>query len=256
MPTCFNPGCARELSLGALFCDYCQTPGRVLGSEPDPWAAGIRLVGKSVKDRYRILGMLRADETGFVHAAHDSRTGEGVALRILPPKIVASPDRLANLQAAVRATVCLEHPNVIPCLEIDAEGRDICLLYPRIDGETVARYLDRRALETGQSGLSSDEALVILEGVADGLDALHRRGVVHRGLRPAVVILTHEGPVIVPRVADACVAQVVRVYLCRLDRPEHFPFGYTPPEEIRRSEERRVGKECRRLCRSRWSPYH
>jgi serine/threonine-protein kinase len=54
----------------------------------------------------------------------------------------------------------------------------------------------------------------------------HRNLVVHRDLKPGNVLVTKAG------------------------EPKLLDFG------IARSEERRVGKECRRLCRSRWSPYH
>ena|GEM_PF-2148256 len=233
MPLCVNAGCARELSLGALFCDYCQTPGRVLSSESDPWLSAVRLVGKQVKDRYRIQGILRADETGILYSAHDMTTGDDVALRILPAKLVAGQERFAALQAAVRSSFDFKHVNLIPCTEFDADGQDVCILYQLVEGESVARYQYRRTIERGVLGLPPDETLVVLEGVADGLDALHRRGIVHRGLRPANVILTHEGNVIVPRVAEVGVANLLRTFLSRLGKPEHFPFPYTSPEEIR-----------------------
>lgn len=234
MPLCVNGPCSRELSLGALFCDYCQTPGRVLGSEPDPWTAGVRLVGKTLKERYRIEGVSRADETGILYAAVDVTDGSEIALRLLPKKIATSPDRLAVLSACVSATQGLDHVNLIPALAIDAEGAaEVVITFPRVEGENVARYLDRRQTERGVRGLPPEEALLILEGVADGLDALHRRGLVHRGLRPAVVVLTHDGNTIVPRLAEVGIAGHLRAFISRLGKPEHFPFPYSSPEEIK-----------------------
>lgn len=234
MPLCVNAPCSRELSLGALFCDYCQTPGRVLGSDPDPWTAGVRLVGKTLKERYRLEGVSRADETGILYAAVDTTDGSEIALRILPKKIATSPDRLAVLAACVSATQGLDHVNLIPALNMDAVGSpEVVLTFPRVEGENVARYLDRRQTERGMRGLPPEEALLILEGVADGLDALHRRGLVHRGLRPAVVVLTHDAGVIVPRLAEVGIAGHLRAFISRLGKPEHFPFPYSSPEEIK-----------------------
>jgi sulfatase modifying factor 1 len=233
MPPCVNPACSREICLGALFCDYCQAPGRALGSDPDPWLTGVRLVGKTLKDRYFIEAVLRADETGLLYAARDTFTGEDLGLRLLPRRIGSSPERLQALEEAIQATRGLSHVNLVSCREMDAEGAEVVLLFPRAEGESVARYLDRRMIERGMPGLPPEEALVILEGVADGLDALHRRNLVHRGLRPAVVILTHEGGIIVPQITEIGVAALLRAFLSRLGRPEHFPFPYTSPEEIK-----------------------
>ena len=233
MPLCVNSACSRELSLGALFCDYCQTPGRVLGSDPDPWQSGVRLVGKTVKGRYRIEGVLRADETGLLYAATDLSDGSEIALRILPRKIATNSERLSILSGCVAATQRLDHVNLIPALGMDAEGSEVVLTFPRVEGENVARYLDRRQAERRVRGLPTEEALLILEGVADGLDALHRRGLVHRGIRPAVVVLTHDSDIIVPRVAEVGIAAHMRIFLSRLGKPEHFPFPYSSPEEIK-----------------------
>ena len=233
MPLCVNTACSRELSLGALFCDYCQTPGRVLGSDPDPWQSGVRLVGKTLKERYRIEGVLRADEIGILYAAVDTVDGAEIAVRLLPKKIATSPERLALLSASVIATQGLDHVNLIPALGMDAEGTEVVLTFPRVEGESVARYLERRGKERGQRGLPPEEALLILEGVADGLDALHRRGLVHRGLRPATVVLTHDGGLIVPKLAEVGIAGHLRAFLSRLGKPEHSPFPYSSPEEIK-----------------------
>jgi hypothetical protein len=48
----------------------------------------------------------------------------------------------------------------------------------------------------------------------------------------------------------------VLVLRCGLAGVEGYPDAGIHPQELARSEERRVGKECTRVCRSRWSPYH
>ena len=84
-------------------------------------------------------------------------------------------------------------------------------------GRTLRQVLDELGV------LTPGEALDVLEPVLDALAAAHAAGIVHRDVKPENVLLTDDGRV---KVAD---------------------FGLA-----RRSEERRVGKECR----SRWSPYH
>lgn len=117
---------------------------------------------------------------GAVYAARDERLDRDVAVKLL------HADTRGSLLAEARAAARLSHPRSCQIFEIDThEGRPF-LVMELLTGETLAARLARGPLPVD---LAIDTILAIL----DGLDALHRLGLVHRDLKPANVFLTPHG---------------------------------------------------------------
>jgi YVTN family beta-propeller protein len=136
------------------------------------------LAGPDVEG-YRIEELLGRGGMGEVHRATDLRLGRPVALKLLAPS-VATDERLLRES---RLAAGLDHPNVIPIYEAgEREGRLFIAM----------RYVaggDLKALLRREGALDPARAVAIAAQIADALDAAHRRGLVHRDVKPSNVLL-------------------------------------------------------------------
>lgn len=124
---------------------------------------------------------------GEVFLGHDLRLDRRVAIKFLLDSDAGDPDARRRLLREARAAAALNHPNICAVYEVgqDADGRDfIAMQY--VEGDTLATRLSRGAL-------SVQAALALIAGVVDALHEAHRRGVIHRDLKPQNIIVTPSG---------------------------------------------------------------
>ncbi len=136
---------------------------------------------------YEILAPLGAGGMGEVYRARDTRLGREVAVKVLPERLISSPDFRQRFEREARAISSLQHPHI--CVLHDV-GRDEAagefLVMELLEGETVAERLKRGMLPL-------QELLKIGMEMADALDKAHRKGVMHRDLKPGNIMLTKSG---------------------------------------------------------------
>ncbi|TVQ33074.1 MAG: hypothetical protein EA376_03195 [Phycisphaeraceae bacterium] len=123
---------------------------------------------------------------GVVYLGHDSRLDRAVAIKALPEHLAMDPDRLARFEREARTLASLNHPNVAGIHGVEEQGGQKFLVLEYVEGETLAERLDRGALPM-------DEAIDIAIQIAQGLEAAHDKGVIHRDLKPGNIMLTREG---------------------------------------------------------------
>ncbi len=115
---------------------------------------------------------------GEVYRARDTRLGREVAIKVLPEAFAADAERLRRFEREAKSLAALNHPNIAQIHGID-QTEDTCfLVLERVPGATLAERLERGAL-------SIEEALDICRQIAEGLEAAHEAGVIHRDLKPA-----------------------------------------------------------------------
>src|SRR5690242_17860507 len=124
---------------------------------------------------YDILGPLGAGGMGEVLRARDTRLGREVALKLLPESVAQQPDRLARFEREARLLASLNHPNIGAIYGFESDAGRPFLVLELVPGETLA---DR--LKSGR--LSPDVALPLAIQIAQGLEAAHEKGIVHRDL--------------------------------------------------------------------------
>jgi eukaryotic-like serine/threonine-protein kinase len=133
---------------------------------------------------YEIIGTLGAGGMGEVYRARDLRLERHVAVKLLTSR---DDDASARLLREARNASALNHPNVCTLHEIgEADGRPFLVL-ELVEGEP----LDRRIAAGG--GLPASTARTLGIQIAEALAHAHARGVVHRDLKSANVVLTPEG---------------------------------------------------------------
>src|SRR5260370_20139511 len=129
---------------------------------------------------YEIISLLGAGGMGDVSEARHSRLDRHVAIQICKGRINEPFEREA------RAVSSLNHPHICVLYDIGREGSVEFLVMEYLEGESLEARLRKGALPI-------EEALRIAIQIAGALDAAHRKGVVHRDLKPGNVMLTRSG---------------------------------------------------------------
>jgi tetratricopeptide (TPR) repeat protein/TolB-like protein/predicted Ser/Thr protein kinase len=145
----------------------------------------LSLIGRTLS-RYQILDEISRGGMGVVYRARDVRLNREVALKVLPPDLVADPDRRQRFVQEARAASALEHPHIAVIHEIDEVDGISFIAMELVRGDQLAHL-------TARGPLPASRALEIAGEVAEGLARAHEKGVVHRDLKPANVMLTEDG---------------------------------------------------------------
>jgi predicted ATPase/tRNA A-37 threonylcarbamoyl transferase component Bud32 len=137
---------------------------------------------------YRITAALGAGGMGEVWRATDTKLGREVALKVLPAKMAANPERLDRFRREAMMLAALDHPGVVGVYSVEESGGLHFLTMQLVEGESLDRVIP-------EGGLGVDRLVEIGTAVAEALAAAHDKGIVHRDLKPANVMVTTDGRV-------------------------------------------------------------
>ena len=124
---------------------------------------------------------------GVVYKAEDTKLRRMVALKFLRPDVLGSDDHKARFIHEAQAAASLDHPNICTVYEIDEADGQTFIVMSYLEGQTLRDKVDDRPLKL-------EEALEIAAQVARGLAAAHEKGVVHRDVKCANIMLTSPPP--------------------------------------------------------------
>jgi eukaryotic-like serine/threonine-protein kinase len=135
---------------------------------------------------YEIVAPLGAGGMGEVYRAKDTRLERMVAIKVLPKEMSADAVRKQRFEREAKTISSLNHPNICTLHDIGSQDGVDYLVMECVEGETLAKRLERGPLPLEQ---------VLKHGaqIADALDKAHRAGIVHRDLKPGNIMLTAAG---------------------------------------------------------------
>ena len=151
---------------------------------------------------YRIQDKLGEGGMGVVYKAEDSQLRRIVALKVLPPHLAGDKESRSRFLQEAQAAAALTHPNICTVFEIDLDRGFLAM--EMLEGQTIAEKIRARPLKL-------DEALRIAIEAAQGLQAAHTKGIVHRDIKSANLMVTAEGPVKIMDFGLALVKEGVRL---------------------------------------------
>ncbi len=138
---------------------------------------------------YRLVSELGKGAMGEVWRARDERLDRYVALKVLPADLAGDLERRARMLREARAAAAIRHANVVTLFDIVEHRGDDILVMELIEGRTLSETLRK----DGAPAL--EVALRWIEGVADALVAAHARGILHRDIKAANIMVTADGGV-------------------------------------------------------------
>jgi tRNA A-37 threonylcarbamoyl transferase component Bud32 len=122
-----------------------------------------------------------------VHLAEDLALGRKVALKVLAPELSQDQGFRERFRLESRLAASIDHPNVIPIYEAgEAEGQ-LYIAMRYVEGTDLRRLIDE------EGALEPKRAIELIAHVADGLEAAHTRGLVHRDVKPSNVLIASPG---------------------------------------------------------------
>ncbi len=146
----------------------------------------LMLTAGQTLSHFKILGEINRGGMGIVYRAFDTKLEREIALKVLPPALVADPDRKRRFVQEARAAAALSHPHIAVVHAIDEENGVTFIAMELIEGRLLSEAMRREHLPIGR-------VLPLAIEVAEGLTRAHEKGIVHRDLKPGNVMVTHEG---------------------------------------------------------------
>jgi len=157
-------------------------------------AAPGELTGTVLGGKYRIGRKIGSGGIGVVYAAEHTTLGHEVAVKVLRGAAARDGGEIARLRREAYIQVHVEHVNVVRVMDLDQmPDGSIYVVMERLLGRSLADKLGREGL------VAPGFALPVFIGVCRGLAAAHKKGVVHRDLKPGNIFLCDDG---IPKVLD------------------------------------------------------
>lgn len=151
---------------------------------PVPADLAARDLDGVVIGRYRLRQVIGRGGSSVVYRAIDDCVAYPavVAIKVAHHEQCGEPGFCRQFHEQSRVSAAVDHPSVLPVLDAGEHLGRPFLVMPYIEGADLARQLNAQALTVGR-------VLVLLRQVADGLDAMHRAGVLHLDVKPANVLI-------------------------------------------------------------------
>ena len=157
-----------------------RKPARRTGAEEPELLTGRQIA------HYQILARLGEGGMGIVYKARDQHLDRFVAIKVLPPELVADPDRKRRFAQEAKAASALNHPNIITVHDIASDNGTDFIVMEYVQGKTLGQVTPRR-------GLKVSEVLKYAIQIADALAKAHAAGIIHRDLKPGNIMVGEGG---------------------------------------------------------------
>ncbi len=154
------------------------------------YQASVLLQGQTEKlliDKYLILDSLDAGGMGVVFKAIHRPMNRVVALKMLSPHLLNSPDKVQRFRREVQVAASLTHPNIVTAHDADESKGLHFLVMEYVQGRDLKKIVD------SNGPLTVDEAVDYVLQAARGLAHAHKKGVVHRDVKPSNLMLSTDG---------------------------------------------------------------
>lgn len=183
-------------------------------------------VQRAVGDRYEVLSLAGAGGMGAVFRARHRTLGHIVAVKVLPPEVAASAMRRERFRREATLGASLEHPNIVRVYDFDTKDGITFLIMTFVRGVTLEERLRSAARPTADAILRS------MREIADALGYAHRRGIVHRDVKPSNILLDEDSGRAL--LADFGIAHVEGAAETSLTQPGALigTPGYMAPEQL------------------------
>lgn len=210
------PKCGSVLN-GARFCSECGT----VASDPSAKTVAVtdaplavtssgsaqrlpdgllELVRTDLAKEYEIQEEIGRGGMAVVYRAKEIELGRTVAIKVLPPEMALTASMAERFKREARMAASLDHPNIIPIYRVGTGGRLFYIAMKFVEGRTLD------AIIAQQRALPVPVILQVMRGAAHAIAYAHERGIIHRDIKGANIMIQSDGR---PVVSDFGIARVL-----------------------------------------------
>jgi serine/threonine protein kinase/dienelactone hydrolase len=223
------PKCNAEILDDSQFCSKCGTPIHPGDNAFLSYTHTIlrpideMVPGKILADKYKIIDVVGKGGMGIVYKAEDIKLKRNVALKFLPPELTKDKEAKDRFVIEAQAAAALSHPNICTIHEIDEEEGKSFIAMEYVEGQSLRHKIDR-----GPIGIES--AVDIAIQVAEGMEQAHKKGIVHRDIKSANIMVADSGQA---KIMDFGLAKVKGGTLLTREGTTLGTVAYMSPEQAR-----------------------
>ena len=173
---------------------------------------------------YDIEALISQGGMATVYRARRARDGQVVALKVLREQYAADAEFVERFQREARAVASLTHPNMVQVYESGQAGGVHFIAMEFVEGQDLKRYL------RAHGPLPAAEAVRIAVAVCEALEYAHRRGIIHRDIKPQNILLRGDGTV---KVTDFGIARALAAVTITQTGTVLGSVQYLSPEQAR-----------------------
>ncbi len=210
------------------------------------------MIGKRIA-HYEITEKLGEGGMGVVYKANDTKLKRDVAIKFLPRQIAASEQERERFRIEAQAAAALNHPNIATIHAIEEVDDEMFIVMEYIDGRELKDVIADVGAKHSQRGVSSEtddgprnaspqhfaqympteQIIDIATQIAEGLQAAHAKGIVHRDIKSSNIMVTEEGRV---KVMDFGLAKIGAGAQITKDNSTLGTLAYMSPEQVKGEE--------------------
>ena len=184
------PKCKADVSEDSHFCSKCGTPvldkADLSVSQTKTIQKPAITSGNTITSKYKIIEEIGRGGMGVVYKAEDTRLKRTVALKFLPPELTQDQEARQRFIQEAQAAAALNHTHICTIYEVDEADSQTFISMEYIEGQNLKERL-------ASGPLSITEATDIATQVAQGLDKAHTKGIIHRDIKSANIMVTKQG---------------------------------------------------------------
>ena len=221
------PKCQFENPDDAFYCGKCAAPlaGRrehaVSKTMTIQHPSKLITNGTILAGKYRIIEPIGKGGMGVVYKAEDIKLERTVALKFLSAELTEDPEARERFVREAKAAAALSHPHICTLYEIGEDENQYFIAMEWIEGQSLKDKIRDGALEQA-------EALDITIQVAEGLEEAHKKGIVHRDIKPGNIMVTDKGTA---KVMDFGLAKVFGASIITKEAKTIGTVAYMSPEQ-------------------------
>lgn len=150
--------------------------------------------------RYEIIEQIGVGGMSYVYKAFDSKKKKIVAIKILKEELAIDDEFVKKFKSEALACKDIRHENVISAYDVVDEGNIHYIVMEYIEGTTLNKYIKQKGK------LSNEETINISLQVAKGIKAAHKKGIIHRDIKPQNIVINDNGTV---KITDFGIARAI-----------------------------------------------
>ncbi len=182
------------------------------------------MIGRILGNRYEILEEVGKGGMAIVYKAMCLILNRYVAVKVLRPEFREDSEFIKRFKAEAQAAAALSHSNIVSIYDVGTDGDIDYIVMEYVEGVTLKQYIAAKGV------IPWKEAVDYAAQICAGLECAHKKGIVHKDIKPHNIIITREG---ILKITDFGIARAASTSTVATGGPTMGSVHYFSPEQAR-----------------------